>query len=78
MARVGDLVRSTSGGWMRLVPTHCPAGHRFVPGRMIVGYRPCGVHGGHRTWACPCGAEVAFPEQGVACDPQGPAAVRQL
>lgn len=78
VAVVGDLVRSTSGGWMRLAPTHCPAGHEFVPGRMIVGYRPCTAHSGHRTWACPCGAEVAFPELGAGCDAQGPGRAVQL
>lgn len=75
MAKVGDLVRSTLGGWMRLAPTHCPAGHEFVPGRMIVGHRPCGVHGGHQTWACPCGAEAVFPEMSAGCDAQGPGRV---
>lgn len=72
MARVGDLVRCTDGTWTRLAPTHCPAGHRFVPGRTIVGYRPCAVHDGHRTWACPCGAEAAFPELDDVCPAQGP------
>ncbi|OCB56140.1 hypothetical protein A5722_14685 [Mycobacterium vulneris] len=77
-AVVGDLVRSTSGGWKQLAPTHCPAGHPFIPGRMIVSYRPCTAHDGHRNWTCPCGAVAAFPEPGAACDPQGPAPVREL
>lgn len=78
MAKVGDLVRSTSGGWMQLAPTHCPAGHRLIPGRMIVSYRPCATHSGHRTWTCPCGGTIAAPEIDAACDVQGPAAVREL
>ncbi|UVT31527.1 hypothetical protein SEA_MASK_95 [Mycobacterium phage Mask] len=78
MADVGDLVLSTEGGWMTLPPRRCPAGHVLVPGRVLVGHRPCAAHGGHQTWACPCGAVVAAPELDGACDAQGPAPVRAL
>lgn len=63
---------------MTLAPTHCPAGHPFIPGEMMVGYHPCTAHSGHRTWTCPCGGTVAAPEIVAACDPQGPAPVREL
>ncbi len=35
-------------------PEFCPAGHRLVPGRMLVGWQPCGCSaiGGHRDIEC--------------------------
>ena len=78
MPAVGDLVRTTDDRWMILRPQHCPAGHRLIPGRMIVAHRPCAEHSGHQTWTCPCGQTVAAPAVTAACDPQGPAAVREL
>lgn len=46
-------------------PAHCPTGHPFVAGHMIVGWEPCHCtagHTGHRTYWCEfCGALVEVP-----------------
>lgn len=46
-------------------PAHCPTGHPFVAGHMIVGWEPCRCtagHTGHRTYWCEfCGALVEVP-----------------
>jgi len=55
-AGVGKLVRSTSGQWMVRPPTHCPSGHRILPGRTLVGHQACAFPGGDTTWTCTCGA----------------------
>ncbi|GAB3681559.1 hypothetical protein GCM10027589_51530 [Actinocorallia lasiicapitis] len=38
-------------------PTTCPYGHPLGPGRVLVGWKPCGCDGardagGHRTYSC--------------------------
>ena len=47
-------------------PPHCPNGHPFLAGQMIVGWEPCHCtagHTGHRTYWCElCGAIVEVPE----------------
>lgn len=51
-------------------PERCPEGHPLVPGRMLVGWKPCGCtpNGGHRTIECrhdvggrECGAQLERP-----------------
>ncbi|RFZ63195.1 hypothetical protein DE4576_04836 [Mycobacterium marinum] len=76
---VGSLVRCVDGNWMVRAPTHCTAGHKLTPGRMVVGHVPCscGQRGGHTTWACECGVVVYAPSLTEACHVlAGPAAVR--
>src|SRR5579859_7158183 len=50
-------------------PQHCPRGHAFTPGAVLVGHAPCGCgrRGGHMTWACECGAVVYAPPLSAAC-----------
>ena len=64
----------TQGGitvWAEPRPTDCPARHRLVAGRILVGWRTCGRHAparGHRTWTClhrvdreECGLVIYIP-----------------
>jgi hypothetical protein len=66
---IGQLVQSTDGRWIICPPRHCPNGHTLTPGRMLVGFQPCGGEhqGGHTSWTCECGATVHAPELGSAC-----------
>lgn len=80
MAVVGDLVPLTDGRWIIRPPTHCPHGHRRMPGRGgVVGHAPCSC-GGHTTWRCgECDAVTYGPELAADCTVlDGPAAVRTL
>lgn len=77
MAAVGDLVKSTAGGWIVRPPTHCPAGHQLAPGRVVVGHQPCSCRGGHTTWTCWCGNSIYGPPVSEVCRLlSGAAAVR--
>jgi hypothetical protein len=51
---IGELIR-TKKGWIIQPPTHCPSGHDLTPGRMLVGFQPCGgAHpGGHMSLVVP-------------------------
>jgi hypothetical protein len=79
MTRVGELVQ-TAKGWQVVAPSHCPNGHHFSPGRVLVGHQVCGGEdpGGHTTWTClECDATVYVPEIGPVCEVlHGPAGVR--
>lgn len=80
MPEVGDLVRSTTGGWVTLAPARCPNGHELGAGQVIVGHAVCVGHGGggHTTWTClACDALVFGPQLAPHCSIlDGPAAVR--
>ncbi|MCH9730147.1 MAG: hypothetical protein K0U84_10835 [Actinomycetia bacterium] len=56
MPKVGQLVRSTEGGWVTLAPTYCPNGHPLEGNRVLVGHMACLAHRGHITWTC-CACE---------------------
>lgn len=51
---------------VELSPTHCPSGHRRIPGRASTGSQPCqcmGEAGRHRVWTCgECDAVAVWPE----------------
>ncbi len=66
---VGSLVRGVDGHWIVRAPTHCTAGHKLRPGRVLVGHVPCSCsqRGGHTTWACECGAVVYAPPLTPEC-----------
>jgi hypothetical protein len=41
--------------WAERRPSHCPAGHRFRPGTVLVSWLTCRCQYpalGHRTWLC--------------------------
>lgn len=78
MPAVGDLVRSTTGDWVVIAPTHCEAGHPLGPNEVLVGHTPCFHCGGHTTWTCQqCGAITYGPSAGDGCSMlNGPAAER--
>jgi hypothetical protein len=41
--------------WPERRPTHCPAGHQFKPGKVLVSWLTCRCQYpafGHRTWLC--------------------------
>jgi hypothetical protein len=78
MPAVGELVRSTNGSWMVRPPEHCPRGHRFGAGRVLVGHQPCSCRGGHTSWLClECGAVVYAPPVNAGCRVlDGPGTVR--
>jgi hypothetical protein len=41
--------------WAERSPSHCPLGHRFERGKVLVGWRGCLCTYpdlGHRTWLC--------------------------
>lgn len=60
------LIR-TRTGWQEPAPTHCPAGHPLLPGKVLVGWLPCGTHHGHRTHQCHCGAITYTPAVDQTC-----------
>lgn len=66
----GRLYQVRDGGWAEPSPTHCPAGHRLGPGRVLVGKIACtAVGGNHRTHYCrQCGAVVMWPPSTERCD----------
>jgi hypothetical protein len=57
--------------WAERRPSHCPAGHRLGPGRVLIGWLGCRCPYpalGHRTWLCcyivndrKCGLMVYHP-----------------
>lgn len=56
--------------WTYDQPTHCPAGHPLVPGKMLLAWYPClcAGTGGHNTWTCEaavdgrrCGGLLTWP-----------------
>lgn len=58
----------TPQGWTYPSPVFCHQGHRFTPGKAIVGYRQCS-RGGHRSYQCAlCGDIVLLPPPGPDCD----------
>lgn len=40
--------------WTYDQPTHCAAGHKLQPGKMLLGWSPClcAAGGGHNSWTC--------------------------
>jgi hypothetical protein len=77
MPVVGDLVRRSDGAAMVLPPRHCPRGHEFGLGKMLVGHQPCNcrARGGHLTWEClECCGVVYAPPFMADCQPLGGAA----
>ncbi|AXK88810.1 hypothetical protein SAMN05421776_108201 [Nocardia farcinica] len=42
----------TPKGWAEEAPSHCPHGHRFTGGCVLVGHRSCKTIGRHRTHTC--------------------------
>ncbi|MEB3021331.1 hypothetical protein [[Mycobacterium] crassicus] len=79
MSAVGDLVQITGGQFVIRPPTHCPIGHQFRPGRVLVGHQPCGC-GGHTTWRCTtCDTIIYAPVLADGCTALAdPAAVRTI
>jgi hypothetical protein len=76
---LGELVQTTTGKWIIHPPTHCPNGHEFGAGQVLVGYQACLGHGdGHTTWTCrQCDQTVYGPPLNIHCSIlDGPAAVR--
>jgi hypothetical protein len=57
--------------WAERRPTHCPAGHGFKPGKVLVGFVACRCAFpalGHRTYLClhlenghECGLVILIP-----------------
>ena len=76
---LGELVQTTAGTWIIHPPTHCPNGHEFGAGRVLVGHQACLGHGGrHTTWTCcTCDETVYGPPLNTHCTAlEGPARVR--
>lgn len=70
MPEIGDVVPDLRGTHMVLAPSHCLAGHRLGPYRVLVGNYPCQCGSRHMTWAClepGCDGEVAAPPRGENC-----------
>lgn len=82
MPQVGELVQATDGRWIVYPPKQCGCGHRLEPGKMTVGFQPCGGEdpGGHLSWCCgDCNTPIYAPPIGEVCLVlHGPAQVRSV
>ncbi|MEV6059911.1 hypothetical protein AB0L62_07890 [Nocardia asteroides] len=62
------VLYAVPGGWATGAPRACRNGHLLRGGKALVGSRPCGTHGHHRTWWCrACEYEIIWPPVNDDC-----------